>query len=97
MKRDGDRGPHQFEQNLYPSGRVQPLEVPRNRQKARTGSNVLSSDEAVIEPRHIGLGSLNQRFNDITRDGYRPTVLGGDETRNPKRCCHRQPAIAPKI
>ena len=85
MKRDGDRGPHQFEQNLYPSGRVQPLERPHEIGK-RPGQdpNVLSSDEAVIEPCHIGLGSLNQRFNDTTRTGIgRPSwVVMRRETPN---------------
>ena len=98
MKRDRDRGSHHFEQNLYPSGLVQPLERPHEIGK-RPGQdpNVLSSDEAVIQARHIGLGSLNQRFHDTNRDGNRPTVLSGEQTRNPNRAAHRQPAIALKI
>ena len=50
MKRDRNRGSHHFEQNLYPSGRVQPLERPHEIGK-RPGQdpNVLSFDEAVIQ------------------------------------------------
>ena len=79
MQRDGDRGPHHFEQNLYPSGRIQPLERAHEIGK-RPGQdpNVLPFDEAGIKPRHIAIGSLDQRFHDTTGNRNRPTVLGGD-------------------
>ena len=69
MKGNRDRGSHHLEQNLYPSGLIQPLERAHEiGKRPAQDANVLPFDKAAIQARQVAVGMRDQRFHDTNRE-----------------------------
>ena len=79
VKGNRNRGSHHFEQNLYPSGLIQPLERAHEIGK-RSGqdANVLPFDEAGIQARHVAVATARSAIPRYQREREPADRPGGE-------------------